>query len=94
MEEGIYAYTDIIAYFAGLFIAVAFIPQAMKTYKTRSIESLSLASFIILVLGTFGMTIYAALMQQYDVVIFNLISLLFDVLILYAILRFGKKIAE
>ena len=38
--------------------------------------------------------IYAALMQQYDVVIFNLISLLFDVLILYAILRFGKKIAE
>ena len=52
MEEGIYAYTDIIAYFAGLFIAVAFIPQAMKTYKTRSIESLSLASFIILILKT------------------------------------------
>ncbi len=84
------AWYEFIGYMAGIFVTIAFIPQAMKAYATKDVSSLSLTSFLILILGIIGWVIYGAYMQSYELVIFNLISLFFDVIILLTIIRYKK----
>lgn len=80
-----------IGYLGGLLITVAFIPQAMLAYKTKEVSSLSLSSYLILILAVICWIIYGAYLQDLESVIFNSISLVFDIILLMLIIKYRKK---
>ena len=41
----------LLGYFAGFLITVAFVPQVLKTWKTKSADDLSLGMFLVFFVG-------------------------------------------
>lgn len=73
---------EIIGYLAGLLTAVCFMPQSIKTLKTRKTEGISAISYALYCLGLLCWIIYGAYLNSVQMVVFNVISLIFAVSIL------------
>lgn len=73
---------EIIGYLAGVFTAFCFLPQSIKTLKTRRTEDISALSYAVYTLGIAGWVIYGWYLHSVQMVVFNLISLVFAVSIL------------
>lgn len=82
---------ELIGYFAGICTAVSFVPQAVKTFKSRDIRGLSLGMYTIFNMGMTSWVIYGFYMHSYQMMIFNLICLTFSVPIWLMILKYRKK---
>ena len=67
---------QIIGLLAGSFTTVAFVPQVIKTYKSRSAKGLSLGMFSIFFTGVALWLIYGLLMQDLPVIAANMITLI------------------
>ncbi len=65
---------EAIGYLAGLFIAVAFLPQTIKTFKTKDVQGLSRITYSIYCLGIFGWIIYGFYIKSVQIALFNSIS--------------------
>lgn len=76
----------------GLFAAVgttgAFLPQAVKTIRTKQTRDLSLSMFVMLVVGIIGWVIYGILIQDLPVIIANSAALLFNIPILFLKIKY------
>ena len=64
---------DIIGYLGGIFIMVSFVPQVIKSYKTKSVEDLSLWMIIATFVGTVFWILYVYLINSKPVLIMNII---------------------
>lgn len=82
---------ELIGYFAGICTAISFVPQAVKTFKTRDIRGLSLGMYTIFNMGIMSWVIYGFYMHSYQMMIFNLICLTFSFPIWVMILKYRKK---
>lgn len=82
---------EIIGYLAGVFTAFCFLPQSIKTLKTRRTEDISALSYSIYTLGIAGWVVYGAYLGSVQMVVFNLISLVFAGAILAVTLYNLKK---
>ena len=76
------AYT-LIGILAGILTTIAFLPQVIKTWRTRSTGDLSLSMFIALFCGVTLWFIYGFLTQDYPVMIANALTLLLSATLLY-----------
>jgi len=76
----------IFGYFAALFTAVSFLPQAIKTVKTRETAGLSLLTYLFLFLGSLSWFIYGVYLTDYPLMITNSLTTIFTGIILYLIL--------
>ncbi|MDR1694856.1 MAG: SemiSWEET transporter [Lactobacillaceae bacterium] len=85
---------EFIGYLAGICTAVCFMPQTIKTLRTRDVKSLSLTSYIIYNLGIFSWTLYGLHLKSVQMVLFNSISLIFSLSILYMIIKYKNKKAN
>lgn len=61
---------------AGGCTTLAFVPQVIKTYKSKSAEGLSLGMFSIFFMGVALWLVYGLLKQDLPVIIANLITLI------------------
>jgi MtN3 and saliva related transmembrane protein len=82
---------EIIGYLAGICTAVCFLPQSIKTIKTRKTEDISALSYSVYTVGLIFWIIYGAYLNSVPMVVFNIISLLFSVAILSVTLYNLKK---
>lgn len=82
---------ETLGYFAGICTAISFIPQALKTYKTKDIQGLSLGMYTIFNLGILSWTIYGFYLKSYQMIIFNILCLCFSFPVLVMILKYRKK---
>ncbi|ADG13928.1 conserved hypothetical protein [Methanocaldococcus infernus ME] len=73
----------IIGYLAGIFTTFASLPQLIKSIKERDLSSFSLAFVLIFTTGLFLWLIYGILRNDYPIIIFNVLSLMFWVPITY-----------
>lgn len=73
---------------AGFCTTVAFLPQAMKTWKTKSAKDLSLGMYSIFCTGIVLWLTYGILISDIPIILTNLASLLLAASILYFKLRF------
>ena len=64
---------EIIGYLGGIFIMVSFIPQVIKSYKTRSVGDLSLWMIVATLVGTIFWVTYGYLIKGMPVLIMNII---------------------
>jgi len=77
---------DIITYIgfvAGACTTVAFIPQALKTWQSKSAKDISLGMYLILCTGMVLWLTYGILITDYPIIITNVITLFLAVSILY-----------
>ncbi len=80
--------TEIIGYIAVLCSFSAFIPQVMRTYKTKSAADLSLGTFIIYNFGIISWLIYGLLINSFPLILSGLLTLISTLTILYMKIKY------
>ena len=71
---------EIIGYLGGIFIMISFIPQVIKSYKTKSVKDLSITMIISTLIGTIFWIIYGFLIKGMPIIVMNII---FGIIVLY-----------
>ena len=71
---------EIVGYLGGIFIMISFVPQVIKSYKTKSVEDLSVWMIVATFIGTDFWIIYGYLIKSSPVLVMNII---FGVIILF-----------
>jgi MtN3 and saliva related transmembrane protein len=79
----------VVGYVAGLFTTLAFLPQAIRSWRTGSTSDLSLAAILAFMLGLSFWIVYGVATRSYPIVVWNVITLLLNLGILIAKLRHG-----
>ena len=74
---------------AGFCTTIAFIPQVLKTWKTRSAKDLSLAMFVIYLMGILLWLLYGVLLGDIAIVLANAATAVVAGGVLYFKLRYG-----
>lgn len=85
--------TEAIGYIAAACTSFAFLPQALRIWRTRSAEDISLAMYLILVTGVVLWIAYGALIRSTPLVAANTTSLLLAGAVLAGKLRFSGRSA-
>jgi len=85
--------TEAIGYIAAACTSFAFLPQALRIWRTRSAEDISLAMYLILVTGVVLWIAYGALIRSAPLVAANTTSLLLAGAVLAGKLRFSRRSA-
>ena len=68
---------------------VAFVPQVVKTWTTRSTADISLSMFLVLVIGIVLWLTYGTLLGDVPLIVANAITLILAGIILVLKLRYG-----
>lgn len=82
--------TEFIGYAAAFCTTVAFLPQAVKVYKTRQTKDISLGMFLLLTTGVVLWLSYGIIINSYPIIAANTVTLLFDIYILYMKITLDK----
>ncbi|MDP2907583.1 MAG: SemiSWEET family transporter, partial [Nanoarchaeota archaeon] len=67
-------------YLGGIFIMISFIPQVVKSYKTKSVKDLSMLMILATLIGTAFWITYGFLIKALPVILMNS---LFGVIVLF-----------
>lgn len=73
---------ELIGYIAAVLTTASFLPQAIKTLKTRDTQSLSLSMYSIFCTGVFLWLIYGLAIANWPIVVANAVTLLLAGMIL------------
>ena len=68
---------------AAILTSVSFLPQAIKTIKSKDTSGISLAMYIIFVMGVLMWLIYGILIQSIPVILGNMVTIVFSGAILW-----------
>ena len=85
---------EIIGYIAGVLTVSSFIPQTLKTYRTKDVAGLSFIMYTLFNLGTICWITYGIIISSYPLAIFNSITFVFSFPVWLMILRYrcdGKE---
>lgn len=79
----------LIGMIAGLLTTIAFVPQVLQIYRSRSARDISLGMYAIFVSGVLLWLIYGCMIGALPVIVANGVTLLLAAAILVGKLRFG-----
>lgn len=79
---------EVIGMGAGLLSCVTFIPQVVKTYRTKSTEDVSLWMFVLASLGTLLWLAYGFLISSFSILFTNFVVLGLSLIMLYFFYRY------
>lgn len=82
---------DILGLAAGTLTTLAFIPQAVRTYKTRHTDDISPVMLVLFIAGIVLWIVYGVLLRSVPVIAANSITLVFILFILAIKLQNLKK---
>ncbi len=82
-------YIAIIGLIAGTCTTISFLPQVIKTFKTKETKDISLSMYIVLATGIFLWTIYGILIESLPVILANSISFVLATIILILKTKYG-----
>ncbi len=80
--------TTLPGYAAGVLTTIAFIPQVMRTWKTKSAKDISPGMFVTFCLGVLLWPVYGIMLQSLPVIIANAAVLALAMLILVMKLKY------
>ena len=75
-------YQELIGFLAAFCTTIAFIPQALKVWKTKSTKDISLMMFIIFSFGVLCWLVYGLLIFNLPIIVANTITLTLSIYIL------------
>ena len=82
---------NILAYVGGFFVAVSFLPQAIKSYQTRRVDDVSLLTLSFSLIGTMLWIAYSIRMTNTPLLLTNAVFLSIVSFELYLKMKYGKK---
>lgn len=80
---------DLIGLAAGVLTTVAFVPQVLKVWRTRSARDLSLAMYLVFTTGVALWLLYGILIDSRPLVVANAVTFVLALFILVMKLRHG-----
>ena len=82
--------TTVMGYFAGFLTTISFLPQVVKTWKSRSASDLSLVMFSVFTVGVIFWLVYGFLIQETPIIFWNSVTLVLVLAILIMKLKFDS----
>ena len=82
---------EFFGYFAAILTTLAFLPQLIKTLKTKKAEDVSLITLIMFLTGVLSWIIYGYKISSTPILLANLITFVLNLLILIFKITFSKK---
>lgn len=82
---------DWLGLLAGTLTTIAFVPQVLKTWRSRSAEDLSLGMFSLFTVGIALWLVYGFWIQALPLILTNTITLGLAATLLFFKLRFGRS---
>lgn len=68
---------EIIGVIAAILTTSGFVPQVVKTFKSKSVEGISLSMFSVLFAGTIFWLVYGILIRSFSIILANIFSSIF-----------------
>ena len=81
---------NIIGYLGGIFIMISFVPQVIKSYKTKSVKDLSIWMIAATLVGTSFWITYGILINSKPVMVMNIIFWFIVLFQLFLKIRYEK----
>ena len=78
-----------VGFFAGFLTVVSYLPQSIKVWKTHKVEDLSFHMFALLIGASLTWITYGFVSSDWPVIITNVGTLLINISIMVAKIRFG-----
>ena len=85
---------DIFGYLAAVLTTAAFLPQLIKTLKTKKAEDVSLTTLIMFIIGVLSWIIYGYKISSTPILIANLVTLILNLMILISKIYFSKTLNQ
>lgn len=82
-------YTELIGFMAAFCTTIAFLPQAIKTWKSKSARDLSLPMFLIFCIGIILWLAYGLIIKNWPMIVANACTFFLAVSILYHKVKYG-----
>ena len=82
---------EIFGYIAAVLTTAAFLPQLIKTLKTKKADDVSLVTLIMFIIGVLCWIIYGYKISSIPILSANLITLILNLLILISKIYFSKS---
>ena len=82
---------EIFGYIAAVLTTAAFLPQLIKTLKTKKADDVSLVTLIMFIIGVLCWIIYGYQISSIPILLANLITLILNLLILISKIYFSKS---
>ncbi len=77
---------EFLGYACGFCTTIAFLPQTIKSIRSRNVSGLSLSMYVIYCIGLIFWILYGVYLHSFQMILFNGITLLFNSIILYLII--------
>ena len=84
-------YIEFFGYFAAILTTAAFLPQLIKTIKTKKAEDVSLVTLIMFICGVGSWIVYGFAISSLPVVIANIITFILNFFILISKIYYARK---
>lgn len=81
---------EIIGIMAGCCTTASFVPQVIRTWKTKSVADISLKMYLLLCFGVLLWLVYGFLVESLSVVLANGVTFVLVAMVLVMKVRFGK----
>ena len=81
---------DIFGYFAAILTTSAFLPQLIKTLKTKKADDVSLTTLVMFIVGVLSWIIYGYKISSAPILVANLITLILNLLIMISKIYFSQ----
>lgn len=82
--------STMVGFFAGFLTTISFLPQVVKTWKTKSASDLSLGMFSVFSVGVLFWLVYGFLIQESPMILWNSVTLILVLAILVMKLKFDS----
>jgi len=82
-------YVDLIGFLAGTLTTLAYVPQLVRTLRTKSTKDLSAVWLGTVTVGTVLWVIYGGVIGSYPIIVANSVSVLLALSLLYLKLKLG-----
>ena len=82
---------EFFGYFAAILTTTAFLPQLIKTLKTKKADDVSLLTLIMFLCGVGCWIIYGYAISSFPILLANIITLILNFLILISKIYYGRK---
>ena len=83
--------SEIVGIIAGTLSCTTFLPQVIKTWKSKSTKDVSLTKFVIASVGTALWLVYGILIHSFSIIATNIVVLVFSLTMLGLIYRNREK---
>lgn len=79
----------VIGFIAAILTTVAFVPQVMKIWRTRSAKDVSLGMYTLFTIGVVLWLVYGILIDSWPIILANCVTLLLAGVVLLMKVKFG-----